>query len=173
MTVELIPTRDDERENFIVNIQAAFKKAVVEEYGDDGKEVIPREDVEKSFNETGAETLNIVSDGKVVGGAIVKINRETNHNELLLLYVNVDCHSKGIGAAAWQAIEARYPNTKVWETVTPYFEKRNLHFYINKCGFHATEFYNPHHKDPRLAEPEVDDFPGGDYFFKFEKVMKS
>lgn len=171
MTVELIPTRDDERENFIVNIQAAFKKAVVEEYGDDGKEVIPREDVEKSFNETGAETLNIVSEGKVVGGAIVKINRKTNHNELLLLYINVDCHSKGIGAAAWQAIEARYPDTKVWETVTPYFEKRNLHFYINKCGFHATEFYNPHHKDPRLAEPEVDDFPGGDYFFKFEKVM--
>lgn len=171
MTVELIPIRDDERENFIVNIQAAFKKAVVEEYGDNGKEVIPREDVEKSFNETGAETLNIVSDGKIVGGAIVKINRTTNRNELLLFYVNVDCHSKGIGAAAWQAIEARYPNTKIWETVTPYFEKRNLHFYINKCGFHATEFFNPHHKDPRFAEPPADDFPGGDYFFKFEKVM--
>ena len=37
--IELIPTRDDERENFIKNIQAAFKKAVVEEYGDDGKEI--------------------------------------------------------------------------------------------------------------------------------------
>jgi hypothetical protein len=56
--------------------------------------------------------------------------------------------------------------------VTPYFEKRNLHFYINKCGFHATEFYNPHYKDPHSDEkPPEDDFPGGDYFFKFEKVM--
>ena len=73
MTIELIPTRDDERENFIVNIQAAFKKAVVETYGDDGREVIPREDVEKSFNAAGAQILNIVSDGKIIGGAVVVI----------------------------------------------------------------------------------------------------
>lgn len=167
MTVELVPTID--RENFIVNIQAAFKKAVVEEFGDDGKEVIPREDVEKSFAEEGAEIFDIISDGKIVGGTVLKINRATNHNELLLLYVNVNCHGKGIGSAAWQAIEKLYPNTKIWETATPYFEKRNLHFYINKCGFHAVEFYNPHHKDPHEIE---EDFPGGEYFFRFEKVMK-
>lgn len=166
--IELIPTCDDERENFIVNIQAAFKKAVVEEYGDDGKEVIPRADVEKFFNEVGAEILNIVSDGKIVGGAVVVI-RPNNRNELALFYVNVDCHSKGIGAAAWRAIEVRYPATEIWETVTPYFEKRNLHFYINKCGFHAVEFFNPHHKDP---DNPAEDFPGGDYFFYFEKVMR-
>ena len=139
--IELVPTRDDERENFIKNIQVAFKKAVVEEFGDNGEEVIPREDVEKSFNETGAQILNIVSDGKIVGGAVVVI-RPDNQNELLLFYVNVDTHGKGIGSAAWRAIEARYPETKIWETVTPYFEKRNLHFYINKCGFHAVEFFN-------------------------------
>lgn len=173
MTVELIETRDDERENFIVNIQAAFKKAVVEEYGDDGKEVIPREDVEKSFNAAGAKIYNIVSDGKIVGGVVVVI-RPDNHNELSLLFVNVDCHSKGIGLVAWRAIEKLYPDTKVWETCTPYFEKRNLHFYINKCGFHAVEFYNPKHNEPHFDEqPPEDDFPGGDYFFRFEKVMKS
>ena len=165
--IKLVPTRDDERENFIVNIQAAFKKAVVEEFGDDGKEVIPREDVEKSFAATGAEIYNIVSDGKIVGGAVVVI-RPDNHNELSLLFVNIDCHSKGIGAAAWRAIEKLHPETKIWETCTPYFEKRNLHFYINKCGFHAVEFYNPMHKDPH--EPE-ENFPGGEYFFRFEKVM--
>ncbi|MBR4384676.1 MAG: GNAT family N-acetyltransferase [Selenomonadaceae bacterium] len=167
--IELVPTRDDERENFIKNIQVAFKKAVVEEFGDNGEEVIPREDVEKSFNETGAQILNIVSDGKIVGGAVVVI-RPDNQNELLLFYVNVDTHGKGIGSAAWRAIEARYPDTKIWETVTPYFEKRNLHFYINKCGFHAVEFFNPKHKAPDF---DGEDFPGGDYFFRFEKVMKS
>ena len=166
MTVELVPTRD--RENFIVNIQAAFKKAVVEEFGDDGEEVIPRADVEKSFAEKGAQVFDIVSDGKIVGGAVVVI-RPSNRNELSLLFVNVDCHGKGVGSAAWRAIEARYPQTKVWETVTPYFEKRNLHFYINKCGFHAVEFYNPHHRDPNHGED--DDFPGGDYFFRFEKSV--
>ena len=165
-TVKLIPTID--REKFILNIQAAFKKAVVEEFGDDGKEVIPREDVEKSFDAEGAKVFDIVSDGKVVGGAVVVI-RSTNRNELSLLFVNVDCHGKGIGSAAWRTIEKLFPATKVWETVTPYFEKRNLHFYINKCGFHAVEFYNPHHRDPH--EPD-EDFPGGDYFFRFEKVMR-
>ncbi|MBR2773622.1 MAG: GNAT family N-acetyltransferase, partial [Selenomonadaceae bacterium] len=77
--------------------------------------------------------------------------------------------SKGIGSAAWRAIEQLYPATKVWETVTPYFEKRNLHFYINKCGFHAVEFFNPKHKDPNAPG---EDFPGGEYFFRFEKVMR-
>ena len=167
--IELLPTRD--KENFIVNIQAAFKKAVVETYGDDGKEVIPREDVEKSFAAEGAEILDIVSDGKIVGGAVVVI-RPNNHNELSLLYINVDCHSKGIGAAAWRAIEARYPETKIWETVTPYFEKRNINFYVNKCGFNIVEFLNPYHKNPRFAEHRDEDFPGGDCFFRFEKVMR-
>ena len=166
MTIELVPTTD--RENFIANIQAAFKSAVIEEFGDDGKEVIPREDVEKSFAAEGAETFDIVSGGKIVGGAVVVI-RPDNRNELSLLYVNVDCHSKGIGSAAWRAIEQLYPATEVWETVTPYFEKRNLHFYINKCGFHAVEFFNSKHRDPNAPD---EDFPGGEYFFRFEKVMR-
>ena len=170
--IELIPTRDDERENFIKNIQAAFKKAVVEEFGDDGNEVIPRSDVEKSFAEKGAQIFNIVSDGKIVGGVVVVI-RPDNHNELSLLYVNVDCHSKGIGSAVWRAIEKRFPETEVWETATPYFEKRNLHFYINKCGFHAVEFFNPCHEEPNDGYEGGRDLPDGDYFFRFEKVMKS
>ena len=169
MTVELIPMRDDERENFIVNIQAAFKKAVVEEFGDDGNEVIPREDVEKSFAERGAQIFNIVSADAVVGGAVVVI-RPDNRNELSLFFVNVDCHGKGIGLAAWQAIEKLFPATKVWQTVTPYFEKRNIHFYVNKCGFHIVEFFNPRHKDPHFSESD-EDFPGGEYFFRFEKVV--
>ena len=77
MTIELKSTID--KENFIVNIQAAFKKAVVEEYGDDGKEVIPRRDVEKTFATKGAEVLDIISDGKIIGGAVVIIN-STNRN---------------------------------------------------------------------------------------------
>ncbi|MDD7750451.1 MAG: GNAT family N-acetyltransferase, partial [bacterium] len=50
-----------------------------------------------------------------------------------------------------------------------YFEKRNIHFYVNKCGFYIVEFYNPHHPEPR---EETCDTPGGEYFFRFEKVMK-
>ena len=169
--VKLIPTRDDERENFIVNIQVAFKKAVVEEFGDDEGEVIPRSDVEKSFAETGAQIFNIVDDGKIVGGAVVVI-RPNNRNDLSLFFVNVDCHGKGIGFEAWRAIEKLSPQTEVWETATPYFEKRNIHFYVNKCGFHIVEFFNPRHEEPDEGYEGGRELPDGDYFFRFEKVMR-
>ena len=66
-----------------------------------------------------------------------------------------------------KAIEQLHPQTKIWETVTPYFEKRNFHFYVNRCGFHIVEFFNPHHRDPSIPE----DMVGGDFFFRFEKRM--
>lgn len=161
MTVELTPTRDDERENFIINIQASFRQSVADIFGSN-EEVIPREDVIKSFDTVGAQVLNIIREGEIVGGAVVVIN-SNNHNELLLFFVKVEHIGKGIGNAAWRAIEHRYPDTKVWTTLTPYLDKRNVHFYINKCGFHAVEFLNPHHPDPEHGDEE---------FFRFEKVVK-
>ena len=171
MEIELVPLTEDGKENFITEIQAAFKKGFVEEFGDDGKEVLPREDVINSFNAEGAESYNIVHDGKIVGGAILKIF-PTNKNELMLFYVKVDCHSKGIGTAAWQAIEKLHPETKIWETVTPYFEKRNIHFYVNKCGFKIVEFHNPHNPMPEhFPRNSQDKNPAEEYFFRFEKEM--
>ena len=63
---------------------------------------------------------------------------------------------------------------RLWETVTPYFEKRNIHFYVNRCGFHIVEFFNSHHPDPNdpdVSEQMNEQFPEG--MFRFEKVMKS
>ena len=59
-------------------------------------------------------------------------------------------------------------------TCTPYFEKRNIHFYINKCGFHAVEFFSPMHPDPNPPEENGEACPdeGPDEMFRFEKVMK-
>lgn len=170
MKIELAPLAETDRENFIVEIQAAFKQAVDEEFGDTGEEIIPREDVIESFNAKGAESYRIICDGETVGGTVLEI-RADNHNELALFFIKVGCHSKGIGSAAWRAIEKLHPETKVWETFTPYFEKRNIHFYVNKCGFHIVEFFNPKNPMPEFhsdIEP-----PGMEYFFRFEKVMKN
>lgn len=169
-SISLVKTTESEKEQFIINIQAAFKKSFVDEFGQTDGEIIPREDVIKSFNAVGAITYNIVHENEIVGGVVVVINDETNHNELSLLFVNIDCHSKGIGYAAWKMIESLYPKTKVWETFTPYFDKRNIHFYVNKCGFHIVEFYNPHNPEPNHSENTIPE-PGGEYFFRFEKVM--
>ena len=170
LDISLVKTKESEKEKFITNIQAAFKKACVDEFGDTECEIIPREDVIKSFNAAGAVTYNIVHEGEIVGGIVVDINEKTNHNGLSLFFVNVGCHSKGIGYTAWQMIESLYPNTKVWETFTPYFDKRNLHFYVNKCGFHIVEFFNPHHLEKDHSEVDMSN-PINEYHFRFEKVM--
>ena len=86
--------------------------------------------------------------GSSVGGLVLVIDREHRHGELALLFVTPEAHSRGIGYAAWQAVEKMYPDIDIWETVTPYFEKRNIHFYVNRCGFHIVEFFNSHHPDP-------------------------
>lgn len=61
---------------------------------------------------------------------------------------------------------------KAWETATPYFKKRNIHLYVNRCGFHVVEFYSSHHPDPNDPERdhEIDEqFP--DEMLRFEKVI--
>ena len=172
--IELRPLALSEEEIFIKEIQIAFDKAVIEKYGPQKDTVIPRDDVEKSLHGKNAEAFRIIADGNGVGGVVVSINKETQNNALELLYINPDCHSKGIGQMVWQMIEEKYPETKIWETHTPYFEKRNIHFYVNRCGFHIVEFFNSRHPDPHITEIENRNFgmPGGDGFFRFEKVMQ-
>ena len=105
---------------------------------------------------------------------ILKINKETHHNELEILFVSPEEHAKGIGYGAWQEVEALHPETKVWETCTPYFEKRNIHFYVNKCGFQIDQFwceyFTSDHEMPDADERDPDEGP--DEMFRFIKVMK-
>ena len=91
-------------------------------------EIISRKTIECCIDAPDRETYRIVVDGKKVGGVILRIDKETHHNELEILFTIPDEHSKGIGYGAWQAVEALHPETVVWETCTPYFEKRNIHF---------------------------------------------
>ena len=165
--ITLVPLPESRRDTFIQELQTSFAVAVVEEYGPQEGEIIPRADIEQSLDQPGAEALQILLDGAAVGGAVVS-GAQTGRRSLDLLYLRQNCHSRGIGLAAWQAIEARYPDTAVWETITTYFEKRNNHFYVNKCGFKIVEFFNPHHRDPR--EPD-NGIVGRDYYFRFEKDL--
>ena len=100
------------------------------------------------------EEDEVNKDGQRVGGAIITVNG--NMGELAFLYVKVGVQSKGIGQAIWKAIETMHPEIEMWETCTPYFDRRNIHFYINRCGFHAVEFFNEHHPDPNMPEQLTD-----------------
>ena len=178
--VELIPLTEDDREQFILDNQWAFKYGALMEFGErddhltgDG-EIISRKTIEQSIDAPENETYRIVTDGRNVGGVILKIDKKTNHNHLEILFVTPEEHSKGVGYGAWLAVEALHPETVVWETCTPYFEKRNIHFYVNKCGFRIVEFwceyFQPEGGIP--CEDEHDPDEGPDEMFRFLKIMK-
>ena len=173
--VSLVPLKQDDREQFIKDNQWAFKYGATEEFGmrddhfEEEGEIISRQTIEQSIDN--GEAYRIVHENRNVGGVIIRV--EEDRGELEILFVDPAVHSKGIGYGAWCEVEKLHPEVRVWETVTPYFETRNIHFYVNRCGFHIVEFYNSHHpdpNDPEFAEEPDDQFPDG--MFRFEKIMK-
>ena len=169
-TVSLAVADPGDLPDFKTELQEAFAVAVIDEYGQLPEGPIPSdEDIDSSINAPGAVALRILSDGKKVGGAVVTIDEEKQQNTLDLFFLKVGEHGQGLGHKAWLAIEARYPRTITWRTHTPYFEKRNIHFYVNKCGFKIIEFFNAKHPDPHHNGPS--DLPD-DEGFLFEKVMR-
>ena len=172
----LTPLTEDDREQFILDNQRAFRYGATEEFGkrdssfeEDG-EVISRKTIENCIDSGAA--YRIREDGRIIGGLVLKIDRLTRRNHLDLLFIAPGAHSKGAGTAAWKEVERLYPETKVWETCTPYFETRNIHFYVNKCGFHIVEFFNSHHPDPHDPETGAEEqYEDGDGMFRFEKRM--
>lgn len=157
---------------FTAKLQEAFSVAVREKFGIN--EPVPAEsDVKASLYDEKSEVYHLVYNGRRIGGAVLMIDNATRHNALDLFFISPEYHGRGLGLAAWNAIEARYPATAVWETVTPYFEERNIHFYVNKCGFHIVEFFNRHHPDSRMLQAkntENGDI-GTDAYFRFQKIM--
>ena len=170
---ELRPLDKNRLSQFKKDMQEAFQKGAEDGFGKMEEQILPESHIDRSLNEDGAAAYEAFLDGQSVGGAIVKIDSVTNHNYLDFLYVKNGVHSKGVGLQIWKGIEDLYPQTKVWESCTPYFEKRNIHFYVNKCGFHIVEFFNSYHPDPHDLEEDLPD--ENEYFegmFRFEKVMK-
>jgi len=167
--VVLSALENDDRNQFVLDNQEAFRFGAMEEFGlqddhlEEDEEIISRETIEQSID--GGTAYRILFNGEKVGGLVLRT--EGIHGDLELLFISPAYHSKGIGQKAWKQVESMYPNIKIWETCTPYFEKRNIHFYVNRCGFHVVEFFNKYHKDPHdVFETDDDEFEG---MFRFEK----
>ena len=195
--IQLIRLSEERTIAFKEEMQEAFQHGFQAYNKDDSEDsnqwqVLPDEDFYRSLRAEGAEAYEAVdADGQRVGGAIITIDSLTHEGQLAFLYVKVGVQSKGIGQAIWKAIETMHPEVELWETCTPYFDRRNIHFYINRCGFHAVEFFNERHPDPHmpgqlteqrgpsseLERPSRDgrrrsQFDQEDGLFKFEKRMK-
>lgn len=169
--IRLERLKENDIEQFVIDNQEAFNYGAMEEFGlrdehfEENGQIISRETILSSI-ESGI-AYRIMNDDAAVGGCVIRINGVKG--DLDLLFVSPKCHSKGIGYKAWCLIEKMYPEVEVWETVTPYFEKRNIHFYVNRCGFRIVEYYNPYHRDPN--DPETLNDEEDDGMFRFEKVM--
>ncbi len=167
--VYLEPVRPEDMASFTLRLQRSFTHAAKEVFPDFGEVIPPQRDIDESLLASGAEALNVMCEGRPVGGAIVTGDPQSKF--LDFIFVDTEHQNRHLGSAAWQAIEARYPDAERWTLVTPYHERRNIHFYINKCGFHITEYYNEHHPNPDFPAEEGDDYPGMDGgLFKFEKT---
>lgn len=158
MSIRLEVLKLENEEQFIKDNQFAFKygaeqyfsQSEMEEQYEEPGEIISRETIVNSIHHEGSIAYRILEDEKPVGGIVVSI--DGNKGDLEIFFVNPSCHSKGIGQAAWREIERVHSNVKTWETVTPCFEKRNIHFYVNKLGFHIVAYYNEHYPDPSCSE---------------------
>ena len=166
--IQLTPLSPNDREQFILDNQEAFRYGAMQEFGvrnerfeEDG-EIISRDTIAHCLAQ--GEAYRIMLEGQTVGGVVIQTHEERGHLELL--FIAPAAHSRGIGYTAWCAVEKLHPEVTVWETVTPYFEKRNIHFYVNRCGFQIVEFYNAFHRDPNEDSGEVFEM------FRFEKHMK-
>lgn len=165
--VILRPLADRERAQFIRDNQDAFNYGALQEFGtrdahfeEDG-EIISHDTIAHAID--GGAAYRILQDGEIVGGAVIRTKYD--HGDLELLFVSPAVHSKGIGYAAWCEIEALHPEVTVWETVTPYFEKRNIHFYVNRCGFHIVEYFHEKHRAPEDPDGEMLEM------FRFQKIL--
>mgnify|MGYP000196503467 CR=1 FL=1 len=105
--VQLLPLECSDREQFILDNQEAFNYGAMEEFGlrddhfEEEGQIISRDTIEQSID--GGEAYRIVQDGQKVGGLVIKVDGEKG--DLDLLFVSPAVHSKGIGYAAWCAVE--------------------------------------------------------------------
>lgn len=120
-----------------------------------GLELPKGEDLAKGF-ERGMDIWKIFCDGKPAGGAIVSVKDE-NTAFLELLFIGGRVEGKGIGVRAWYEMEKAYPGVRAWETVTPCFQKRNIHFYVNKCGFHIVAYHSKWNPIMENGKPSDDE----------------
>lgn len=170
MNFKLEAVESEEIEQYKTDMQEAFQRGFEDVFGKTDEVILPEEDIDQSLEAKGAAAYKAVADGVMVGGAVVVINEKNQHNHLDLLFVKTGVQGKGIGKRIWFELERRYPATKVWETCTPYFDRLNIHFYVNICGFSITEFFNEKHPMPDDPEDFVGD--GKEGMFELAKQMQ-
>lgn len=171
MKIRLKKITSAEVELFRSEMKMAFEQGVIDRFGmPDAAPIPPENEVDEAMGSPCCDVFIIAADGVPAGGTIIR-RGENNRYSLDLLFIFKEFLNKKIGSAAWQAIEEHYPDAELWETHTPYFERRNIHFYLHKCGFKIVEFFSEFHREEHDLTEEFKDVKTSG-FFRFEKIME-
>ena len=128
LIMALIKLQDKYLAEFKRLMQESFQLGYEEVFGKSDELILPEKDIDECLNKENCHAYVLKDNHGILGGAVVEINETTQHNQLDFLFVNVHSQNKGIGQRIWSEIEALYPDMEIWETCTPYFDKRNIHF---------------------------------------------
>ncbi len=166
MGLKLLPITDKDIPQFKSDMQQAFQLGAQAGGYPSDELILPEEDIDKSLRSHGSAAYKAVENGKLLGGAIVVTDSASGKGHLDFLYVKHGIQGRGIGRFIWFELEKLYPEIIQWETCTPYFEKRNIHFYVNVCGFHITEYWCKYHKSSDDTDNYGDADDDGMFAFK-------
>lgn len=186
MNIEFMPIKG-EIDVFKDNIKKVLSIGVIETFGSiegypNDENIISDTDIEAVLKQSMEEVYFIEIENVRIGAVALNVNiKNKNNNDdetpnplrgvLDFLIIYPEHHGKGYGTKIIEAIEQKYPHIRVWELITPYFEKRNIHFYINKCGYKIVEFFNEHHKDKTYRDKKENIRPFEREYFRFEKTV--
>ncbi|WP_158582402.1 GNAT family N-acetyltransferase [Rummeliibacillus sp. POC4] len=80
--------------------------------------------------------FTILDEDTIIGAIDVRGNDERMHIDKV--FISPTSQNKGVGTAAIQFLEEKFPNVKLWTLYTPYLSFRNHHFY-EKFGYKKTK----------------------------------
>ena len=171
MNIGLRKLEPHESDLFRREMKSSFLQSISERFGaHDAAPIPPENEVDEALKDADYDIFIIIADGLPAGGTIIK-KEDNGKYSLELFFVFKAFINKKIGSAAWQIIEKHYSDAKIWETHTPYFDRRNIHFYVNKCGFKITEFYCEYHREEHNLTKDFKDINTSG-FFRFEKRLQ-
>ena len=87
MNFKLELLAEKELEKFKKDMQEAFQKGFEDVYGPTEGTILPEKDIDQSLNTFGAIAYKAIVDNEMVGGAVVVINKETQHNDYISYFM--------------------------------------------------------------------------------------
>ena len=102
--MELVRLRNENIKEFKQLMIDAFQYGYEAVYGKSKEQILPENDIDNDLNNKNSCAYEMLENNQIVGGVVVTIDKETNHNHLDFLFVKVGVQSKGIGQVAKEGI---------------------------------------------------------------------